>query len=144
MILPLSFVVGLSMIKDILEDYSRHKADAEENNSKCRVVKKTHTQGGHKEVIEFRDSHWSDIKVGNIVKVMENQAFPCDVVMINTALAKGVCYVETKNLDGETNLKQKTSAEKLVALGENDDLVSRNLNGVIIDCEAENEFLYTF
>jgi len=95
-------------------------------------------------VTEFRDSAWSDIKVGAIVKIMENQAFPCDVVMINTSLAKGVCYVETKNLDGETNLKQKTSAEKLVGLGADDEVVSRNLNGSIIDCEAENEFLYTF
>lgn len=109
MILPLSFVVGLSMIKDILEDYQRHKSDGEENASKCQVIVQNKT--------EFKDSKWLNIKVGTIIKIIENQPFPCDVVMVNTALAKGVCYVETKNLDGETNLKQKTSSEKLVKLG---------------------------
>jgi hypothetical protein len=29
------------------------------------------------------------------------------MVLLNSSLAKGICYVETKNLDGETNLKHK-------------------------------------
>lgn len=36
--LPLSFVVGLSMIKDIYEDYQRGRQDKEENNRKVRVA----------------------------------------------------------------------------------------------------------
>jgi magnesium-transporting ATPase (P-type) len=35
--LPLGFVVGLSMIKDIYEDYIRHQSDKEENNRKVKV-----------------------------------------------------------------------------------------------------------
>jgi Cation transport ATPase len=34
---------------------------------------------------------------------------PCDILLLNTGLPKGVCYVETKNLDGETNLKIKNA-----------------------------------
>ena len=40
--IPLSFVVGISMVKDIYEDYIRHKSDNEENNRKCRVAKPLH------------------------------------------------------------------------------------------------------
>lgn len=29
------------------------------------------------------------------------------MMIIGSSLPKGICYVETKNLDGETNLKQK-------------------------------------
>ena len=47
------------------------------------------------------------IQVGCIVKVTENQFFPCDMLMLSSSLPKGVAYVETKNLDGETNLKIK-------------------------------------
>ena len=52
---------------------------------------------------------------------MENQYFPCDVVIINSSLQKGICYVETKNLDGETNLKHKQAPKQVVDLAENDE-----------------------
>lgn len=48
-----------------------------------------------------------EIKVGSIVKVRENEFFPCDMLILNSSIPKGICYVETKNLDGETNLKHK-------------------------------------
>lgn len=47
---------------------------------------------------------------------MKNQSFPADLFLLSafeineeTAAFKktGHCYVQTKNLDGETNLKQK-------------------------------------
>jgi phospholipid-translocating ATPase len=37
LIMPIAFVVGLSMGKDIYEDVMRHKQDNEENNRKCEV-----------------------------------------------------------------------------------------------------------
>jgi hypothetical protein len=38
LLFPLGFVVGLSMIKDIYEDWQRHKSDNEENNRKAIVA----------------------------------------------------------------------------------------------------------
>lgn len=49
------------------------------------------------------------MKVGQIVKIFEGEYFPADIVLLTSSLPKGVCYVETKNLDGETNLKHKES-----------------------------------
>jgi len=34
MLMPLTFVVLVSMVKDIFEDYKRHKSDNQENNKK--------------------------------------------------------------------------------------------------------------
>jgi len=45
------------------------------------------------------------VKVGNIVKVNNDEFIPADLVVLNSSGAKGVFYVETKGLDGETNLK---------------------------------------
>jgi phospholipid-transporting ATPase len=38
MAMPLAFVVGVSMIKDIFEDRTRHKSDDEENNRRCNAI----------------------------------------------------------------------------------------------------------
>ena len=56
---------------------------------------------------EFADVKSEDVQIGCIVKVTENQFFPCDMLMLTSSLPKGIAYVETKNLDGETNLKHK-------------------------------------
>jgi phospholipid-transporting ATPase len=42
-----------------------------------------------------------------MLKIVEDEYFPCDMVILSTSDKKGTCFIETKNLDGETNLKQK-------------------------------------
>ena len=37
--MPLTFVVGLSMLKDAYEDIMRHRSDKEENNRNSKVIK---------------------------------------------------------------------------------------------------------
>jgi phospholipid-transporting ATPase len=48
-----------------------------------------------------------------IVKVEIDQFFPADMVLCKSSDPKGLCYVETKNLDGETNLKHKVTEKYL-------------------------------
>ena len=43
------------------------------------------------------------------MKVYLNKAFPCDLVMLSSQDPEGYCYINTANLDGETNLKVITS-----------------------------------
>jgi len=50
---------------------------------------------------------WKNVKVGQIIKVHENEFFAADIVPFHSSDPKGICYVETKGLDGETNLKLK-------------------------------------
>jgi len=64
--------------------------------------------------------------------------------MLNSNLAKGIAYVETKNLDGETNLKQKLSPKACIDLAADDENVLHNFNGTLIECDTPNEFLYKF
>ena len=102
MLYPLTFVILLSMIKDIFEDYKRHKSDNVENRRMVMIQ----TADG-----QVRGSEWSALRVGQIVKVMEGEYFPADLILLETSESQGVCYVETKNLDGETNLKMKHTSK---------------------------------
>jgi magnesium-transporting ATPase (P-type) len=49
------------------------------------------------------------VLIGNLLKIKVGEFFPCDMVILSTADEKGRCYIETKNLDGETNKKIKFS-----------------------------------
>lgn len=102
---PLSFIVLLTAIKDAYEDYKRFKADEEENNKVTQVYDNTG---------KFTPKKWRDVKVGDLVRVDKNEFFPCDLVLLAASdYRKGQCFIETKNLDGETNLKAKLVSEDM-------------------------------
>lgn len=82
--------------------------------------------------------------MGQIVKVEENEYFPCDLILLNSSEPNGVCYVETKNLDGETNLKHKKADKLCVEMCQNDTEAMNNLTGRVVECDKENEFIYKF
>lgn len=45
------------------------------------------------------------IKVGDIVKVQEDEDVPCDLVLLTSSHESSKCYVTTASLDGETDFK---------------------------------------
>jgi len=59
-------------------------------------------------------------------KLKKNEYFPADVVILFSSEPKGACYIETKNLDGETNLKHKMACKETVK-GFSDDKAVDNL-----------------
>ena len=52
---------------------------------------------------------WHQVKTGQLLKIKKNEFFPADLVLLMSSAPKNQCFVETKNLDGETNLKHKTA-----------------------------------
>eukprot|EP00095_Tigriopus_kingsejongensis_P008902 maker-scaffold1538_size36768-snap-gene-0.8 protein:Tk08902 transcript:maker-scaffold1538_size36768-snap-gene-0.8-mRNA-1 annotation:"hypothetical protein DAPPUDRAFT_315465" len=100
-IAPLVFVVLVTMIKQGYEDYLRHKADSVINNRKVTRIKKC----GESERIQSKK-----IEVGDILRIEDDEDFPCDILLLSTSSSQGKCYVMTANLDGETNLKTKKPA----------------------------------
>lgn len=53
----------------------------------------------------FKKDYWKNAKVGDFVRLYNGDQIPADIVVLSTADPDGACYIETKNLDGETNLK---------------------------------------
>ncbi|KAH9981426.1 hypothetical protein BGW80DRAFT_1270175 [Lactifluus volemus] len=50
-------------------------------------------------------STWEDLRVGDFVKIVDHESIPADILICATSEDENVAFVETKNLDGETNLK---------------------------------------
>ncbi|KAL0372561.1 UNVERIFIED_CONTAM: putative phospholipid-transporting ATPase 9 [Sesamum calycinum] len=130
-IVPLIIVIGATMIKEGIEDWRRKQQDIEVNN---RLVK-VHEGGG-----KFKQTEWKNLKVGHIVKVEKDEFFPADLVLLSSSYEDAVCYVETMNLDGETNLKLKQALEATSSLNEEDLDDFR----AVVKCEDPNANLYSF
>ncbi|KAH8117016.1 phospholipid-translocating P-type ATPase [Phellopilus nigrolimitatus] len=64
----------------------------------------------------WKRTTWEDVRVGDCVKIVNEESFPADILICATSEEENVCYVETKNLDGETNLKSRNAVPALTHL----------------------------
>ena len=86
---------------------------------------------------------WREIRVGDLVRVSGEGAlafFPCDMTLVHSSGEDGFCYVQTKSLDGETNLKLKKAHPDLYQNYKND-ISFVNFRGEV-ECAAPNNELY--
>ncbi|KAK4476675.1 hypothetical protein RD792_015835 [Penstemon davidsonii] len=129
-LLPLSFVLVVTAIKDAYEDYRRHRSDKIENNRSAWVLVNQ----------QFQQKKWKDISVGEIVKVSGNESLPCDMVLLSTSETTGVAYIQTTNLDGESNLKTRYAKQETQMRNlEDEEKISW-----LIKCEKPNRNIYGF
>ncbi|KAF2770332.1 aminophospholipid-translocating P4-type ATPase [Teratosphaeria nubilosa] len=61
------------------------------------------------EKARFKRDYWKNCQVGDFVRLYNEEQIPADIVVLATSDPDGACYVETKNLDGETNLKVRNA-----------------------------------
>ena len=107
MAFPLTMVVLVSMLKDAYEDYKRHVNDRGENDAEIAVLQRN--------TGSWETRTWANLYCGDIVRVEDDHDIPADLFILNTTEDKGIAYVETKNLDGETNLKLKNTHKEMIA-----------------------------
>jgi phospholipid-transporting ATPase len=78
-----------------------------------------------------------------MVKICQDQYFPADLILVKSSNPNGIAYIETKNLDGETNLKHKSCIAKELQSEISDPSKGASLRG-LITCESPNDQLYKF
>jgi len=130
-ILPLLFVLCVSVITEFVEDHKRHTEDAKNNGLKFQVLNSDGT------LIEKQSK---DLQVGQIIRINDGQVFPADLLLLTSSAEDHTCYLQTANLDGETNLKLRRSIPLSEGLSEQDLL---RLQGTIT-CEPPNIHIYHF
>ncbi|EGZ15792.1 hypothetical protein PHYSODRAFT_507244 [Phytophthora sojae] len=151
-LLPLAVVFVCSAIKEALEDRERHRADRVANSRPVLTL----TPLGH-----WEQRQWGDLRVGDIVKVMNDQTVPADLFLLSTEAVEheddtrrtqsNLAYIETKSLDGETNLKIRTAIPLVASLCRGFGGTNRSIDGGghnelrgMMVCEQPNNRITSF
>ena len=130
---PIIFVLTVSLIREAYEDIKRANLDKIQNSVKCKV---------------YRNGKWisiesGELEIGEIIQVDQDEMFPADLVLLDSPLPEGICFIETGSLDGEKTLKQKNPAPLTIAkFNKNEECISAfEIEGKCI-CDQPNPELY--
>ncbi|KAG9416448.1 hypothetical protein AC1031_000850 [Aphanomyces cochlioides] len=135
----LCIIVLIDMIFIAMEDYRRHVSDKATNDTPVhRFDETTRT---------FEQCKSRSLVVGDIIKIFNREIIPADCVILgcfeqNPDEPSGICYVETKSLDGETNLKLRQGIECIYTIIRNDADLGK-LRGHV-ECEVPNNSIHRF
>ncbi|XP_058504274.1 phospholipid-transporting ATPase ID isoform X2 [Solea solea] len=130
-IVPLALVLSITAVKDAMDDYFRHKSDNHVNNRQSQVLLRGLLQ----------NEKWMNVRVGDIIKLENNQFVAADLLLLSSSEPHGLCYIETAELDGETNMKVRQSVSVTSELGDPNNLSS--FDGEVV-CEPPNNKLDRF
>ncbi|XP_061672194.1 probable phospholipid-transporting ATPase IM [Syngnathoides biaculeatus] len=131
-VVPLVLVLSVSAAKDATDDINRHRSDNQVNNRKVQVL----IDG------KLHSEKWMNVQVGDIIRLENNQFVTADLLLLSSSEPLNLVYIETAELDGETNLKVR---QALPVTGDLGDDISKlaDFNGEVL-CEPPNNRLDRF
>ncbi|NXS84646.1 AT8B3 ATPase, partial [Erpornis zantholeuca] len=132
LLFPLSCLLIIRGLRDLIDDIGRHRSDRNINSRPCEILTGR----------SFRWQQWRDICVGDIVRLHKDSAVPADLLLLCSSEPSSLCYVETADIDGETNLKFRQAL--LVThqeLGSEESMAAFDGR---VTCEEPNSRMHTF
>ncbi|XP_008305292.1 phospholipid-transporting ATPase IC [Cynoglossus semilaevis] len=133
--IPLLSVLLVRGVKDLANDMARRRSDAEINSRPCDILISQ----------SLTTAQWKDLCVGDILRIHKDQVLPADLLLLCSSEPHSLCYVETADIDGETNLKYRQALSvthtELTSNPTEETLAA--FDGIVL-CEEPNNRLYTF
>lgn len=151
-IIPLLIFVSISMAKEGYEDIRRNRLDKEENERLTFVLNITASNAPAQEIDSdyamqsasqaWTRTPWQDVKVGDVLLIERDTPIPADIVILHASGVDGAAHVETKSLDGETNLKSKKPVQLILQHAKNEASIAQLEADFVV--EDPNLDLYKF
>uniref|UniRef100_A0A8C3YFA4 Phospholipid-transporting ATPase n=1 Tax=Catagonus wagneri TaxID=51154 RepID=A0A8C3YFA4_9CETA len=130
-VMPLMVVLSITAVKDAIDDLAcRH--------SNLTFLQNSESSLSYRMVTE----KWMNIEVGDVIKLENNQAVTADILLLSSSEPYSLTYIETAELDGETNLKVKQAISVTSEMEDNLKLLSA-FDGEV-RCECPNNKLDRF
>ncbi|EGT53529.1 hypothetical protein CAEBREN_03693 [Caenorhabditis brenneri] len=128
---PFLIILSVSALKEIFEDVKRRRSDNKVNAFSVEIL----VDG------QWVEKEWKDVKVGDFIRVDNDSLFPADLLLLSSSEQQGMAYIETSNLDGETNLKIKQALDVTAKMTSSDQLSNFQAE---ITCEPPSRHVNEF
>jgi phospholipid-translocating ATPase len=140
-IVPLMIFICISMGREGFDDWRRHRQDKSENTRIVKVAKRNQDSVSSSPVV-YEEVEWRNLKVGDIVRLKQDEWVPADIILMHSQGENGVAYIETMALDGETNLKAREALPEMSELCDTPEKMA-NMSAQV-NTEDPNLDLYNF
>lgn len=134
-IVPLAFVLVVTMLKEAGDDISRRRRDLEQNNEQYEVLNRSFSLGPDVASIAAKN-----LKVGDLVRLHKGTRVPADMVLLHSSDPTGEAFIKTDQLDGETDWKLRVACVATQNAGD----VSRLVDNVSLVVGRPTKSIHTF
>ncbi|CUM47491.1 uncharacterized protein AC631_04948 [Debaryomyces fabryi] len=108
-IVPLAFVLTVTMMKEAGDDIARRRRDKEQNNELYEVLNRSSPLSLTQEAKMVASKN---LKVGDLVRLHKDTRIPADMILLQTSEKDGTgeAFIKTDQLDGETDWKLRIAS----------------------------------
>lgn len=134
-VVPLAFVLAVTMMKEAGDDISRRRRDGEQNSERYEVLNRTLPITQDITMVPSKT-----LKVGDLVRLHKDRRIPADMVLLQLSDHNGEAFIKTDQLDGETDWKLRVACNVTQSITD----VSHLINNISLIVGKPTKSIHSF
>ncbi|SGZ50248.1 CIC11C00000003463 [Sungouiella intermedia] len=134
-VVPLAFVLTVTMMKEAGDDIARRRRDMDQNNEQYEVLNRESPLTQDVTMVASKN-----LKVGDLVRLHKDRRIPADMILIQSSDSNGESFIKTDQLDGETDWKLRIACSVTQIITD----VSKLVNNISLIVGRPTKNIHTF
>lgn len=134
-VVPLAFVLTVTMMKEAGDDIARRRRDMEQNNELFEVLNRDTPLTQDVKMVASKS-----LKVGDLVRLHKDRRIPADMILLQSSDSNGESFIKTDQLDGETDWKLRIACNVTQPITE----VSKLVNNISLIVGPPTKSIHAF